>query len=61
MTTPRSCSMRTTVVPWALISRMKRTMSSFSSRVMPAMGSSRRRSLGERARARATSTRFLTP
>jgi branched-chain amino acid transport system ATP-binding protein len=51
-----------TVIPrsW-LMSRMKRTMSSVSSRFMPAIGSSSRMSLGLRASARASSTRFCRP
>ena len=62
MTTPRSCSTSTTVIPHSfLISRMKRTISSFSSMFMPAMGSSSSSSFGPRVRARATSTRFWTP
>ena len=43
------------------ISRRNRTMSSFSSRFIPAKGSSRTRSLGSRARALPSSTRFIMP
>ena len=41
--------------------KMKRDMSSFSSRFMPAIGSSSRRSSGSMASARPSSTRFWRP
>src|SRR5437899_2080652 len=62
MTTPMSCSMRMIVVPHSsLTSRMKRAMSSFSSWFVPPIGSSSSNTLGWRARARPSSTRFWSP
>ena len=55
-------SIKAIVVPncW-FTSRMKRLISSFSSRFMPAMGSSSSSSSGSMARARPSSTRFCRP
>ena len=54
-----SCSISAMVVPyWLFTSRMKRDMSSFSSRFMPAIGSSSSRRSGSMASARPSSTRF---
>src|SRR6266851_4479094 len=62
ITTPMSCSIKMMVVPHSwLTSSTKRAMSSFSSWLQPPMGSSRSRTLGSRARARPSSTRFCSP
>ena len=62
MTMPMSCSTMSTVTPHSSrTSRMKRAMSSVSSRFMPATGSSSIRICGCMARARAISTRFCRP
>ena len=62
MTTDMSCSTKTMVRFHALFNSIKnRTISSFSSSVIPAKGSSSTRSLGSSARARPSSTRFRIP
>ena len=62
MTMPMSCSTISTVTPHSSrTSRMKRAMSSVSSRFMPATGSSSISTLGRIASARAISTRFCNP
>src|SRR6476646_1314789 len=54
ITTPMSCSISTIVVPYcSFTSSTKRHMSCFSSTFMPAIGSSRSRSVGSAASARA--------
>ncbi|CFW33943.1 Uncharacterised protein [Bordetella pertussis] len=59
---PMSCSTMSTVTPHsARASRMKRAISSVSSRFMPATGSSSIRMRGCIASARASSTRFCRP
>ena len=62
ITMPMSCSTISTVTPHsARASRMKRAMSSVSSRFMPATGSSSISTLGCIASARASSTRLRSP
>ena len=62
ITMPMSCSTSSTVTPHSsCTSRMKRAMSSVSSRFMPATGSSSSSTRGRIASARASSTRFCRP